>query len=365
MLPLIALALNAPAPPAKAADWPVFRGDAAMTGVAVNSKLPAELAEKWKFKTGNMIEGAPIIVEGVVYVASADKHLYALDLATGKQKWKSPLGSPTKASPGFREGVVYVGNSDGMFRAFNAADGKELWKYECPGEINSGCNFAGDFILIGSYDGTLSALKADGKKAWDVKLDQPVNGTPAVAEGRTFLAGCDSILHVYDAATGKELGTADLGGQAAATAAVSGDFAYVGTMSNTVVAVELKAPKKLWDFEAKIRQQPFYSSAAVTEKFVYAGSRDKKLYALDRAAGRERWSFPTDGMVDASPVVAGGRVYCGCLSTDGNFYVLDATTGKKLQELFLGSAITGSAAVAGDVLLVGTEKGTLYCLGSK
>ena len=47
------------------------------------------------------------------------------------------------------------------------------------------------------------------------------------------------------------------------------------------------------------------------------------------------------------------------------FYVLDLKTGKKLQELFLDSAVTGSLAVGPDCILVGTDKGVLYCLGTK
>ena len=44
----------------------------------------------------------------------------------------------------------------------------------------------------------------------------------AVAEGRTFVAGCDSILHVVSTDQGKELAQVDLGGQAGASAAVDG-----------------------------------------------------------------------------------------------------------------------------------------------
>ena len=62
------------------ADWPLFRGDARMTGVS-SSKLPDKLDERWTFKCKDAVESAPAIADGVVYVASADKHLYALDLA--------------------------------------------------------------------------------------------------------------------------------------------------------------------------------------------------------------------------------------------------------------------------------------------
>ncbi|HSQ56539.1 MAG TPA: PQQ-binding-like beta-propeller repeat protein, partial [Gemmata sp.] len=113
------------------------------------------------------------------------------------------------------------------------------------------------------------------------------------------------------------------------------------------------------------RAQPFHSSPAVAQGLVVAGSRDKKVYALDAKTGQEKWSLETQGQVDASPVVVGDRVYVGCLSDDGNFYVLDLKTGKKIQELELDSPVAGSVGVGPDCILVGTDKGVLYCLGKK
>ncbi len=265
-----------------------------------------------------------------MYVASLDKHLYALDLAKGKQKWKVKLGA-MKASPSVRGDRVYVGNLDGKFFCLKASDGSLVWQFETEGEIMAGCNFHGTNVLIGSHDSTLYCLDADGKKVWDVKTDGPVNGTPAVIGDTTFVAGCDSIFHILDAKTGKELGAVDLGGQAAATAAIANDVAYVGTMANTVVAVDLKKKEKAWTFEAAVRQQPFYSSAAAGE-LVVAGSRDKKVYALNPKTGKQAWAFTTEGQVDASPVIVGGRVYVGCLNDGGEFYVLDLKTGKQDTE---------------------------------
>jgi outer membrane protein assembly factor BamB len=370
MLPHIYLVLTAfvaapvPAnPEVKPADWPVFRGSAEMRGVA-DIKLPDQLQERWTFKTGNAIEGAPAVVDGIVYVASGDKNFYAIDLKTGQQKWKTPLEAPIKASPAVKNGRVYVGNSDGKLFALNASDGKTIWTFETQGEITAGVNFHGDNILLGSYDSTLYCLSPEGKKLWDFTIDGPVNGSPAVVGDRTFVAGCDSLLHVVDAKTGKSQGNVDLGGQAGATAAVYGESVYVGTMAYEVIAVNWKNIKKEWTFKAPRRQQEFYSSASVTENLVIVGSRDKKLYALDRLTGHEKWSFITDGMIDGSPLVVGDRVYFGSLDADGHFYVLNLK-GRKQQVLELDSSVTGSPAAGPDCILVGTEKGTLYCLGAK
>lgn len=360
IVPFLLLTLT---PHLTAADWPVFRGNPAMTGVA-EAKLPAELDQRWTFKTKGDIAASPIVVGDVVYFASLDKHLYAVDLATGTQKWKCLLG-PIKAAPAFANGKVFVGDVEGKFYAVDAKTGEKAWTYEVGGEITGGANFHGTNVLIGAHDSTLYCLSAEGKKVWDFKIDGPVNGAVAVVGDRTFVAGCDSILHVVDANKGTSIGQVDLGGQSGTTATVFGDFVYVGTMSNQVIEVNWKKPAKGWTFEPKRRQQPFYASAAVTESLVVTGSRDKKVYAIDRKTGAEKWSFVTEGMVDASPVIVGDRVYVGCLSSGSEFYVLDLKNGRKIQELTLDAAVSSSAAVAGDCLLVGTEKGTLYCLGAK
>jgi outer membrane protein assembly factor BamB len=359
---------KAPAPrdaPAAGADWPVFRGNPQGTGVSA-SKLPDQLDEKWVFNCKDSVEDAPAVVGGVVYVSSTDKHLYAIDLATGKEKWKAKLGI-MKAAPAVKGDRVYVGDVGGTVFCVDAKTGNKEWEYvpESGGEIVSGCNFHGDNILVAAQGMPVTCLNPKGEKVWEFPIDGGSNGCPTVSGDTVFASGCDSRFHAIDAKTGKEQWAIDITGQAAATCAVADDVAYLGTVTNQVLAIDLKEKKKLWEFEPKVKSQAFYSSAALTDELVILGSRDQKVYALDRKTGEEKWSFVTEGMVDPSPVIAGGRVYVGCLSQTAEFYVLDAKTGKKLQELTLEGAASGSPAVGPDCLLVGTEKGRVYCLGKK
>lgn len=343
-----------------AADWPLHRGNATQTGVSAE-KLPDQLDVRWEFKTKNSVEGAPVIADGVVYVGSADKNLYALDLKTGQPKWKTFLGIIT-ASPGVRGDRVYIGDADGKFHCLDRASGKVLWTFEAEGQITAAPNFAGDLVLIPAHDSTLYALDKEGKKVWDFRIEGPIYGGVAVADGKTFLAGCDSMMHVLDVKTGKELGSVDLKGQSGSSAAVLGDRLYVGTMSNQVLSVDLKKLKIDWEFEAPKRKQPFYGSAAVTDDLVIIGSRDDKVWAIDRATGKAKWDFLTEHKVDASPVVVGDRVFVG--SFDKHFYVLDKK-GQKLADWELDGAVMGPAAVGGGCVVVGTDRGTVYCLGAK
>jgi len=50
---------------------------------------------------------------------------------------------------------------------------------------------------------------------------------------------------------------------------------------------------------------------------------------------------------------------------DKHFYVLDVKTGKELQKFPMDGTILSSPAVADGRVLIGTEKGTIYCLGGK
>lgn len=348
-------------PKAANADWPVFRGNASQNGV-VEATLPDQLEELWTFKTKDAIEGAVAIVKGVVYAGSFDDHLYAIDLKTGKEKWRKKLG-PIKAAPSVKDGKVFVGDAEGKFYCVDAAKGDLIWTFETGGEIASGCNFAGDRILIGSHDETLYCLDSQGKKVWDFKTQGPVNGAPAVTGDTTFVAGCDSNLHAIDIKSGKEIFSVDLGGQAGATAAVRGAGLYVGTMNNQVIGIDLVKQKIDWTFESPKRKQAFYASAAVTDDLVVVGSRDRKVYALERKSGNVKWEWETDNRVDSSPVIVGEKVYVG--SMDKNFYVIDLNKGSKIQEITLDSAVVGSPAVAEGCVLIGTEKGMIYCFGKK
>jgi outer membrane protein assembly factor BamB len=330
--------------------------------------LPARLAVLWKYRAGDAIDAAVAVEGGVVYVGSADTYLHAVDLAKGRRKWRYRTGkdddsaAPIKAAPAVRGGEVFVGDQDGKLHCVDAAKGKRRWVFEAGAEVG-GINFHGQEVLFTSHDENLYCLTKAGKKRWKFKVEGPVYGSPAVAEGKTYLVGCDSKLHVIDVASGKADRSVELRGQTGASAAVLGGQLYVGTMRNEVKAINWKRGDVAWNYRAPRAREGFFSSPAVTEKYVVLGSRDEKVYALYRKSGKRAWSFPTGGKVDSSPVIAGSRVVFG--SFDGRLYLLALSSGRRLQALSLDGPVVASPVVVGGKVLVGTQKGTLYCLGEK
>ncbi len=109
-----------PALPAAIKDrsWTAYKADAASTSYAahdqINLKNVQQLQVAWTFYPNDAAEGSrfngsqcnPIIVDGVMYTASARHRIYAIDAATGQQIWDF---DPFDGGPGggaFR-GVTY------------------------------------------------------------------------------------------------------------------------------------------------------------------------------------------------------------------------------------------------------------------
>lgn len=347
-----------------AADWPMFRGDPQLTGVA-RSPLPDKPALLWTFETPEPIESTAAIVEDTVYVGSDDGKLYALDLATGKQKWAYATDEVAfRSSPTVADGRVFAGDEDGVMHALDAKTGKQIWSFETDAEIISSVQVVDGKAVFGSYDGHLYALAVDdGKLAWKVQAEDRIHGTPCVLNGFAIITGCDGVLRRVRITDGEQVETIPIDSYTGASAAAHGDRVYFGTFDNQVLGVDLKAQKILWRYEDKDHEFPFLSSAAIGDDLIYIGGRDKFLHALEPDTGKARWTFRTKGRIDGSPVLVGSRVFVG--SGDGNLYALDAATGKQLWVYEIGEAVYASPAVGRGRLVIGAEDGVVYCFGEK
>src|SRR5205814_753769 len=81
--------------------------------------------------------------------------------------------------------------------------------------------------------------------------------------------------------------------------------------------------------------------------------------------GKLLWKTSPDGeramgSNTSSPCVAGDRVYYG--TTAGNFYILDAATGKPVKSLAIGWPITGSPTHANGSIYFQTLGAAVHCL---
>jgi outer membrane protein assembly factor BamB len=146
---------------------------------------------------------------------------------------------------------------------------------------------------------------------------------------------------------------------------------YGGPRHANVAAEELVPPlKQKWAYRGG---KGFAGSPVVSGGRVYCGNDDGKLYCVDAASGKPLWTFPTGSEVESTPAVVGGLVVFG--SFDGQVYALDAATGTRRWSFATGPRLAGFEGVSdvqrgvdSSVALVagrdyfGAWDGKMYCL---
>ncbi|MCG3127285.1 MAG: Outer membrane protein assembly factor BamB [Phycisphaerae bacterium] len=364
-LPSVVCAQSVTSQPATSAatdDWPMFRGNVRLTGVA-RCTLGGDLQRLWTFPAGEAVSSSAAIVDDTVFVGSEDGNLHALNLASGQPKWKFAAGNPIHSSPTVHRGTVYFGDEAGVFFALDAATGREKWRLTTDAEIISGATCDGPRIYFGSYDQFVRCLSADGKEIWKFETAGKVHATPALADGRLLVSGCDGLLRTLDAPTGKSLAELSLGSYTGASPAILDQRCFLGTYGERVLGVDWRDGRILWEYEHPQRKFPYLSSAAVADGVAVVGGRDKIVRALDVETGQPLWEYATGGRVDSSPAIAGRRAYVG--SGDGTLYAFELRSGKIEWRFECGGAINASPAIARQRLVVGDELGTVHCFGPR
>jgi quinohemoprotein ethanol dehydrogenase len=107
----------------------------------INDRNVNRLGLAWSFKleVDRGTEATPIVVDGVMYTTSAFSIVYALDARTGRLLWKFNPHVPrdyaaraccdaVNRGVAVWEGMVYVATLDGYLIALDAATGKVIWK---------------------------------------------------------------------------------------------------------------------------------------------------------------------------------------------------------------------------------------------
>jgi len=329
-----------------------FHGNVARTGVYESAGPKTLTGLKWSFKAGGPIVTSPAIADGVVYIASLDGHLYAIDQETGKEKWNFKSSRPIASSPAIDHGTLYVVSSVGALVALDVATGLPKW------------------VFAAEYERKFEAKGLHGypspaqtiPDAWDL-----FTSSPAVANGKVFFGGGDGGVYAVDAASGLlqwKFATHDV---VHASPAVAGNTIYIGSWDSYLYALDADTGQLKWSFKsgedpAIHNQVGFQSSPAVADGVVYVGCRDAHVYAIDAATGRKKWDYPTSkSWVIGTPAVRDGTVYAGT-SDSARFMALDAKTGRLKFNFDAKAYIFSSAAVAGGFVYFGSHNGKLYAL---
>jgi outer membrane protein assembly factor BamB len=112
--------------------------------------------------------GSSVVSDGrQLYLASRDKHLYALDEKTGREVWRVAAQDIMTATPALHDGHVIYAAFDGQVRAVSTRDGAPRWTYDAKLGVAGDVVVADGRVLVGSRTYDLIALDASsGRELW-------------------------------------------------------------------------------------------------------------------------------------------------------------------------------------------------------
>jgi outer membrane protein assembly factor BamB len=209
---------------------------------------------------------APAIDGEMIFAASADGTVVALDKISGDVRWRQRTGEEITGGVGAAGGMVVFGTRDAQVIALSQTDGERLWATAVSSEVLAAPQTDGRVVAAQSVDGRLTALNAsDGVQRW--VYDSTV---PALS-----LRGTSKPL-------------------------ISGNTVVAGFASGIVAAIDATNGLLIWEERVAVPQGRYDidriididGDPVLSGQTVFISSFQGNLLGLDLASGRIVWGMP-------------------------------------------------------------------------
>ena len=363
-------------------------------------------------------------ITGHLGVAQSFNIAWRADAGRGSDK-KSALTTPPVAN----NDTIFVIDSAQNVRAFDAATGARRWQVSLESgsrrdvvAIGSGLALDGNKLLVASAFGFVTALDiSNGSEIWRTNTEAPMIGSPAVLDGRIFVASNNNETLALDVATGEVLWSDQAIAESARvlgspSPAAADDIVVAPYSSGEVIAYLAPNGRRLWsealaapgqftpissinDIGARpvvggglvfatsqsgvmaaiegrngqiVWQQPIGSTQApsLAGEYLFVSTTEAQLAAVRAPTGQIFWVSQLDkyrneekkkGRITyAGPVLASGRLIVA--SSAGELIALNPETGTEMQRLKLGGPVFIEPIAVQDKLIVLTDEGRLIAI---
>lgn len=263
----------------------------------------------WTYKSKEQLSN-PIVADGIIYFASEDKNIYALDARTGELKWKFYEKKATwnvfSLSPLVADGILYASTGDGKLFAIDTKTQQMKWAFEAKGLL-SPIVAAGGNLFFGNEKGNVFSLNQQGKQNWTYKTKGQIR-TVVFANESIYFRTDNGELFSLDAKSGQLNWSSKIGGK------------YQSVFP--IASVQIGSALGLYE-----------------KTIFFAGSEksDYYLFAVNSTDGQVSWKLKIDEPT-RNPIFADGIIYFGSL---GKLYAVDFKDGKLLWVTEYKSSLEG------------------------
>lgn len=206
------------------------------------------------FETDDKIWSTPAVglIDGraMAWFGSHDHHVYAVNVSSGQEIWKYQTGGVVAGRPLLLNDLVIVGSFDKNLYALDARDGSVQWQFEGGNWFWAGAVSNGRDIFAPSMDGHIYALSRDGALRWQYDSGAAVVSRPALVPAGVVAANRNGEIILLDAASGEEIRKLALGRGAEIIAPLyaAGESVFVSSRDGNVYRVDATArrPLEVW-----------------------------------------------------------------------------------------------------------------------
>jgi outer membrane protein assembly factor BamB/tetratricopeptide (TPR) repeat protein len=347
----------------------------------------------WSVKTGDVIEGPPVVGKHMVYAGSRDGFLYAVDTRAVDIRRDTPCAPAWRFKNPARQGlggIVHAPVLAGDLIVFPHTDaylyavrnGVEVWSFG----LGQGNAFVGTpliaqkRVVVGAGVGRTGfvlclPLETGERPYWKypAREEMPRIASPPLLgqEGQTvFLATVERQVLALDLLNGRSIGSLLLDSPVASPLGLQDEgLLFVVTRDLQLLAMDFTgirkgiAPSLRW----RISLKSFAPDDTVNvEPLAFSGqvvlcTEGGRVLAFDTRGQQveKKWEFKTQGPIRGKPVVSLGTLYVG--SHDRNLYALTFWEGNESSKFQTPWRINGLAVQEG-VIYGTTEEGDLFAV---
>jgi len=274
--------------------------------------------------------------------------------------WTSSVGkgagdSGLRLRPAFADGVLYVASTDGKIEALDATSGKTLWskssstkgwfgwgdKKRKDAFYAGGPAVSGDLMAIGTLDGHVYGVNAkDGSPRWEATVSSEVLAAPAVVGNLVVVRTGDGRMYGLDSASGERRWAYDQGNvpllslRGNGSLLVANGVIFFGSDNGKLVALRLDNGEKLWEQNMASgegrteidRLNDADGTIVLDGSTLYGAAYHGNLVAVDGPSGRPLWSRPFSSFTS---VDAGGNALYG-VNEDSQVWSFDKSAGSDM-----------------------------------
>jgi len=343
-------------------------------------KFPTKLKVKelWGDKVGGgkaqvklRLGLGPAVDNGLVFAASDQGVLLAVNVETGKKVWVKKLKLPLSAGPGAGAGMVVVGTSKGAVLAFEGASGRQLWRAQVNSELLSAPAISEKVVVMRSVDGRLHGFdSSSGKELWSVEQQVPrlsLRGTaiPIIAKevavsgfdnGKVMAVSLNSGDTVWDTALASPHGRTELDRlvDVDSEVRVVGENVFAAGFQGRTAMLALDSGQIWW-----ARDMSSYRGLSVDDENLFVTQSDGVVLALRQRDGSELWrndKLMRRGL--STPAITSTAI--AVADYQGYLHWLDKSTGELVARQRVAKFRVSNPPVAvKDTVVVLTDAGNL------